>query len=70
MEIQELSPASILVEYRRVYGLVKIYPINLGAQMLAQIAGTKTLSERDLELAAKLGLDVQRRSEHDYLVAA
>jgi hypothetical protein len=58
-----LSSATILVEYRKVYGLVKIYPLNLGAKMLAEIAGTTTLSERALELALQLGHEIHRRGE-------
>jgi len=55
--------ASILVEYRKVYGAVRIYPINLAAEQLAQAVGTKTFTERQLVLFESVGIDVQRRSE-------
>lgn len=64
MKAAPAHPPSIQVEYRKVYGKVLIYPANMNADWLAQIAGTKTLSEQDLELAAKLGLEVLKRDEH------
>lgn len=54
---------SILVEYRKVYGNVLIYPANLNAELLAELAGRKTLSERDLQIAERLGFEINRRNE-------
>jgi hypothetical protein len=48
----------ILVEARNVYGKTLIYPANVNATWLAQIAGTKTLSLEQLALAKNLGLEV------------
>lgn len=50
--------ASILVESRSVYGEWKYYPANRAAEVLAEIAGTKTLSERVLRAAQDLGHEV------------
>lgn len=48
----------IEVEVKSVYGTDKIYPVNLAAQALARIAGTKTLSVSTLKEACLLGLEV------------
>ena len=37
-----------------------IYPANEAAEILAAIAGTKTLSRADLDLAKKLGLQIEQ----------
>lgn len=49
---------NIEVTVREVYGAPNIYPANDAAKVLAQIAGTKTLTPRVLELARDLGLKV------------
>lgn len=46
---------NIEVIVRTVYGAPNIYPANHAAETLAQLAGTKTLSSRVLELARDLG---------------
>ena len=43
------------VEIREVYGTKTIYPLNEQAQLLAQIAGTKTLTAQTVKLAKLLG---------------
>ena len=43
------------VEVKEVYGNKTIYPLNEQAKILAQIAGTKTLTPLTVELAKKLG---------------
>lgn len=43
------------VEIKEVYGNKTIYPINQEAQLLARIAGTKTLTASTVDLAKKLG---------------
>jgi hypothetical protein len=48
----------IEVEVRTIYGAPVIYPVSNSAKVLAQIAGTKTLSQRNLELARDLGLRI------------
>jgi hypothetical protein len=40
---------------REVYGNTTIYPANEQAELLAKIAGTKTLTTSTVELAKKLG---------------
>lgn len=52
--------STIQVFTRTVYGTTMIYPANEAAEILAQIAGTKTLSQCDLSLAKKLGLTVEQ----------
>lgn len=49
---------TIQVEVKTVYGVDKIYPVNEAAQILASIAGTKTLSAKTIEYANALGLEV------------
>lgn len=49
------GPAPILVRFDRVYGRVSCYPVNPAAALLAQIAGTKTLSPMVLRMARELG---------------
>jgi hypothetical protein len=45
---------------REVYGTVKWYPVNATAQALAEIAGTKTLTEAVINVAMqRLGATVQ-----------
>ena len=48
----------IEVTTRRVYGLAKIYPANQAAKLLAEIAGTATLTERTLSLAHQMGFEI------------
>jgi len=48
----------IQVEVKNVYGKTMIYPVNEAAQILASIAGTKTLSVQNIEYACALGLEV------------
>ena len=45
----------ITVYSKNVYGRPLIYPANDAAHALAAIAGVKTLSERELNLARELG---------------
>ncbi|MBI5259791.1 MAG: hypothetical protein HY855_25045 [Burkholderiales bacterium] len=47
------------VVVRSVYGVKQIYPANDAARVIAQIAGTKTLTTQTLALAKKLGMVVQ-----------
>lgn len=43
------------VQIKEVYGNRTIYPLNDQAQLLAQIAGTKTLTPQNVKLAKLLG---------------
>lgn len=52
------GPEPLLVRFDRIYGLVKCYPVNDTAKVLARIARTKTLSPDDLANARLLGLGV------------
>lgn len=45
----------IAVTFRNVYGNELIYPANDAAKLLAEIAGTKTLSRHAICLAERLG---------------
>lgn len=49
----------VLVEERNVYGSMKLYPVNKLAQALADLIGTRTIPERDIEYIKALGLTVQ-----------
>lgn len=48
----------ILIQSRNVYGVTKFYPMNCAALILAEIAGTVTLSESVLKKAEALGHEV------------
>ena len=52
----------ILVRFDRVYGNLVCYPANPSAEVLARIAGTKTLLPRTLAGARALGLQVSAES--------
>jgi hypothetical protein len=43
------------IEIKEVYGNRTIYPVNEQAQLLAKIAGTKTLTNSTVLLAKQLG---------------
>ena len=49
----------IQVQVRNVYGNALIYPVNQAAQLIANIAGTRTLSRANLAAAQQLGFQVQ-----------
>lgn len=56
---EKLEKLVIQVEVKTVYGVDKIYPANQAAEILAKIAGTKTLNNTDCALAAALGFTVE-----------
>jgi hypothetical protein len=49
----------IIVEVRDVYGQSKIYPVCGEAQIFAEIAGTKTLLPKTIQLVKMLGYEVK-----------
>ena len=53
-----------LVDIKSVYGNRTVYPANQTAELLAQLAGTKTLTETTITLAKQLGytFTVQQQS--------
>ena len=51
----------LLVEFKNVYGVERIYPICDNAKLFASIAGTKTLSEENLQSAQKLGFRIEQK---------
>jgi hypothetical protein len=46
----------ILVRLDKVYGVWTLYPANDAAKMLAEIAGTKTLTVKTLQIAQRMGM--------------
>ena len=50
----------IQVQVRSVYGAIKIYPANEAAELIAKIAGTKTISSAQLAYAKQLGFQVEQ----------
>ena len=48
----------IQVEVKDVYGTLKYYPLCEKAQLFADIAGTKTLSEVNLRRILELGYEI------------
>tara|TARA_E500000305_G_C3881510_1_gene169972 strand:+ start:404 stop:595 length:192 start_codon:yes stop_codon:yes gene_type:complete len=49
---------AIVVTKKNVYGQDKIYPVCDHAKLLAELAGTKTLSEYSIKLIKKMGVKV------------
>lgn len=47
------------IEVRNVYGNFTIYPINEAAKLFAEIAGTKTLTNKTLALAERMGFAIK-----------
>jgi len=45
------------VKIKNVYGNETIYPVDETAQKLAQLAGTKTLTRRTIQIAKDLGIN-------------
>lgn len=58
----------VLVRFDRIYGVIKCYPANDQAKVLAKIAGTKTLSPETLAGARALGLRVELETSRDLQV--
>lgn len=50
---------TIQVEIRNVYGEEKIYPICEKAKLFAQLAGQKTLMQRDIAIIKQLGYTIE-----------
>lgn len=50
-----MKTQTIEIEVRNVYGNITIYPVNEAAKLLAEIAGTKTLTNKTLALAERMG---------------
>lgn len=48
----------ILVQHKNVYGNIVLYPMNDNAKLLAEIAGTKTLTNHTLALAERMGFEI------------
>ena len=53
----------VLVRFDRIYGVIKCYPANQQAEVLAKIAGTKTLCPSTLAGARALGLRVMEMQD-------
>lgn len=49
---------NVLIQSKSVYGVTKFYPMNETAKLLAQVAGTATLTESTLKLAEQMGMCV------------
>lgn len=54
----ELSDRRVIVRRREVYGVAKFYPVNDNARMIAELAGTKTLTPAAMALAQRLGFSL------------
>jgi histone H3/H4 len=50
-----------IVELQQHYGKTTVYPLNRQAGLLAEIAGTKTLTRQTIQLAAALGFSFEVR---------
>lgn len=52
------APRFVTVRFDRVYGLIKCYPVDRAALLVAELTGTKTLSPADLLAVRRLGFDI------------
>lgn len=59
-----------VINIKDVYGKPTVYPVNETAKLLADLAGTKTLTPQALAIIAKLGYDVNLSSRYADLQAA
>jgi|TARA_A200000159_G_scaffold148517_1_gene156319 hypothetical protein len=60
----------IVVKQKSVYGEDKIYPVCEHAQMLAELAGTKTFTPRAIKLIKNMGIDIlleELKPAHRYI---
>ena len=48
----------VLVQAKNVYGNPLVYPVNTQAELLARIAGSKTLTQHTLQCAADMGFRI------------
>lgn len=60
----------IQVEVKNVYGVLKAYPVNNNAGRLAEIAGAKTITLRNLELAVQMGFKVVEKYGRNWMEVA
>lgn len=61
---------NIQIEVRSVFGQLKIYPICGCAKLFAEIAGTKTLTARNVRQIESLGYNIQSSADTDWTRAA
>ena len=50
----------IQIKVKQVYGNETIYPVNDQAQLIAKIAGTKTLTKQALSYAKLIGFTIEQ----------
>jgi hypothetical protein len=62
-----MNPQKIIVRIDRNYGKRTIYPACETAKIFAELAGTKTLTDRIIDLIKKLGYEVKVLCEQTYL---
>lgn len=55
-----------IIQFRDVYGERKAYPVNDTAKLLAELAGTKTLTLQALSVAQRLGIEIVQRPLSDF----
>lgn len=53
---------------RTVYGVTKIYPANRPAEVIAKLAGQKTLTSREIALAQELGYVIEQVTDPKLLL--
>jgi len=53
----------VIVRIKDVYGERKVYPVSRHAQAFAMIAGTKTLTDRTINLIKSLGIEIKVEQE-------
>lgn len=68
MSTLDVVLAPVLVRFDRVYGRITCYPANAQAEVLAKIAGTKTLGPATLAGARALGLRVAMQAGSEELL--
>jgi hypothetical protein len=56
---QKLMQNTLLVRIAHNYGKRAIYPVNEAAQLIAELAGTKTLTHEAIQTAKRLGYTIK-----------
>lgn len=55
----DCGASTLRVRLREVYGKPLVYPVNEQAKLLAELAGSKTLTSHTMTLARRMGFTVE-----------
>lgn len=67
---KEREAAKLFIRVDRVYGKITLYPVCEKAKLLAEIAGTTTLTNKALALAERMGFEIVESATAETLLVA